>query len=90
MQHQLLPIQGIYTPRGRGGADSNLQQVVGKISIPILAIAAFNCELIDPLDLIITFETATKDFNDASMSKSTFFARNAASAMTARSQRMLQ
>jgi hypothetical protein len=35
-----------------------------KIPIPILAITAFQNDLIDPLDLIIAIKMAANDFND--------------------------
>jgi hypothetical protein len=40
---------GTYTPKGRGGIDPNLQRDISKNLIPILAIPAFEWDLIDPL-----------------------------------------
>jgi hypothetical protein len=48
-----------------GAQTQSYNESLAKIPIPILAITAFQNDLIDPLDLIISIKKAANDFNDS-------------------------
>jgi hypothetical protein len=52
------------TQEEEGAQTQSYDEFLEKIPIPILTIAAFQNDLIDPLDLIIAIKTAANDFND--------------------------
>ncbi len=47
------------------GTNQTYTESVVKIPVPFLAIAALECGLSNPLDIIIAIKTATNDFNDS-------------------------